>query len=67
MFKDGLRKDVRFRNDSLNCFQFDPWLFQGEFASVEEERDVTETMYHLSDLREFTEYTFWVSAFNRSA
>jgi len=33
---------------------------------MEEEIVLQDTQYHLSDLREFTEYTFWVSAFNRS-
>ena len=37
---------------------------QGEMAT-EEEVETTETQHHLTDLREFEEYTVWVSAFNR--
>jgi hypothetical protein len=29
--------------------------------------ETVETQHHLTDLREYEEYTFWVSAFNRSA
>jgi len=36
---------------------------QGEFSD-ERQVELTGLQYHLSDLREFTEYTFWISAFN---
>ena len=44
---------------------FHDQLLQGEF-SEDEEVDVArhEKQYHLTDLREYTEYSFYVSAFN---
>ena len=37
---------------------------QGEYSSETKSVVVNDMQYHLLDLREFTEYTFWVSAFN---
>ena len=38
---------------------------QGEYAGTKSLM-VNEPKYHLTDLREFSEYTFWVSAFNEN-
>ena len=37
---------------------------QGDYSSETKSVDINKRQYHLMDLREFTEYTFWVSAFN---
>jgi len=39
---------------------------RGEFSSDQEVMVSSGTQYHLTDLREYTEYSFWVSAFNEN-
>ena len=42
------------------------FYLQGDFTSQAQSVivDSSATQYHVTDLREFTEYTFWLSAFN---
>ena len=39
---------------------------QGDYASDQEVSVHSDTRFHLTDLREYTVYTFWVSAFNEN-
>ena len=39
---------------------------QGDFSKDQEVEVGVALQYHLTDLREYTEYTFWVSAFNEN-
>ena len=39
---------------------------QGDYSNDQEITIPSATQYHLTDLREFTEYSFWVSAFNEN-
>ena len=51
--------------DNFSChFSFN---FQGEFSNEQDvEISGKERQFHLTDLREYTEYSFYVSAFNEN-
>jgi len=49
-----------------NILKYKLYYRQGD-ASLDRDISITDaTQYHLTDLREFTEYSFWVSAFNKN-